>query len=69
MSHYFVTGTDTEVGKTLISCALLLHLRKTHPRVVVAPPTRIGGSESVSKHMRARGYASAFSAAALSPSE
>ena len=32
---YFVTGTDTEVGKTLVSAALLLKLRETHARVVV----------------------------------
>lgn len=42
MSHYFVTGTDTEVGKTLISCALLRHLRKTHPRVVGMKPVAAG---------------------------
>ncbi len=39
---YFVTGTDTEVGKTLISCALLLHLRKTHARVVGMKPVAAG---------------------------
>ncbi len=42
MSSYFITGTDTEVGKTLISCALLLHLRKTHPRVVGMKPVAAG---------------------------
>lgn len=39
---YFVTGTDTEVGKTLISCALLLHLRKRHARVVGMKPVAAG---------------------------
>jgi dethiobiotin synthetase len=39
---YFITGTDTEVGKTLISCALLLHLRQTHPRVVGMKPVAAG---------------------------
>lgn len=39
---YFVTGTDTEVGKTLVSCALLLHLRKTHARVVGMKPVAAG---------------------------
>ena len=39
---YFVTGTDTEVGKTLVSCALLLHLRKTHLRVVGMKPVAAG---------------------------
>jgi dethiobiotin synthetase len=42
MSRYFVTGTDTEVGKTLISCALLLHLRKSHARVVGMKPVAAG---------------------------
>ena len=41
-THYFVTGTDTEVGKTLVSCALLLHLRKTHARVVGMKPVAAG---------------------------
>ncbi len=39
---YFVTGTDTEVGKTLVSSALLLHLRKTHARVVGMKPVAAG---------------------------
>jgi dethiobiotin synthetase len=38
----FVTGTDTEVGKTLISSALLLHLRKRHARVVGMKPVAAG---------------------------
>jgi len=39
---YFVTGTDTEVGKTLVSCALLLHLRTQHRRVVGMKPVAAG---------------------------
>ena len=39
---YFVTGTDTEVGKTLVSCALLLHLRRQHKRVVGMKPVAAG---------------------------
>lgn len=39
---YFVTGTDTEVGKTLVSCALLLHLREKHTRVVGMKPVAAG---------------------------
>ena len=38
----FVTGTDTGVGKTLVSCALLLHLRKRHARVVGMKPVAAG---------------------------
>ena len=39
---FFVTGTDTEVGKTLVSCALLHHLRRTHSRVVGMKPVAAG---------------------------
>ncbi|MBX3620963.1 MAG: dethiobiotin synthase [Rhizobacter sp.] len=39
---WFVTGTDTEVGKTLVSCGLLLHLRKRHARVVGMKPVAAG---------------------------
>ena len=39
---YFVTGTDTEVGKTLVSCAFVHHLRKTHARVVGMKPVAAG---------------------------
>jgi dethiobiotin synthetase len=39
---YFVTGTDTEVGKTLISCALVLHLKKHHRRVIGMKPVAAG---------------------------
>jgi dethiobiotin synthetase len=39
---YFITGTDTEVGKTLISCALLLRLRQQHERVVGMKPVAAG---------------------------
>jgi dethiobiotin synthetase len=38
----FVTGTDTEVGKTLVSTSLLLHLRTHHARVVGMKPVAAG---------------------------
>lgn len=38
----FVTGTDTEVGKTLVSSALLLHLRTRFARVVGMKPVAAG---------------------------
>lgn len=41
-TSYFVTGTDTGVGKTLISCALLLALRKQHAKVVGMKPVAAG---------------------------
>lgn len=39
---FFVTGTDTEVGKTLVSCALVHHLRRTHARVAGMKPVAAG---------------------------
>ncbi len=43
MSAYFITGTDTGVGKTRVSCALLHALRQAgHPRVVGMMPVAAG---------------------------
>ncbi len=39
---WFVTGTDTEIGKTLASCALLHALRARAQRVVGAKPVAAG---------------------------
>ncbi|MHB9051882.1 MAG: dethiobiotin synthase [Thiomonas delicata] len=39
---WFVTGTDTEIGKTLVACALLHKLREKYPRVVGAKPVAAG---------------------------
>ncbi|MEY4565001.1 MAG: hypothetical protein RLZZ618_4278 [Pseudomonadota bacterium] len=39
---YFITGTDTDVGKTLVSSALLLHLRTHHARVAGMKPVAAG---------------------------
>ena len=41
----FVTGTDTGVGKSLVSAALLLTLAKHYPRVVGMKPVAAGTSE------------------------
>ncbi len=43
---YFVTGTDTDVGKTLVSCALLHHLRRNHARVVGMKPVAAGSVDT-----------------------
>lgn len=40
---WFVTGTDTGVGKTLVSAALLHALAKRHARVVGMKPVAAGG--------------------------
>ena len=42
MSFYFVTGTDTGVGKTLVSAALLHALAHRHQRVVGMKPVAAG---------------------------
>ena len=42
MNSYFVTGTDTGVGKTLVSAALLHTLAARHPRVVGMKPVAAG---------------------------
>jgi dethiobiotin synthetase len=40
--HYFIAGTDTEIGKTLISCALLLALAQRGARAVGMKPVAAG---------------------------
>lgn len=42
MSAWFVTGTDTGVGKTLVATALLHRLRETHARVIGMKPVAAG---------------------------
>jgi dethiobiotin synthetase len=42
MTSYFVTGTDTGVGKTLVAAALLHALAKRYPRVVGMKPVAAG---------------------------
>lgn len=42
MNSYFVTGTDTGVGKTLVSAALLHALARRHERVVGMKPVAAG---------------------------
>lgn len=41
----FVTGTDTGVGKTLVSCALLHQLRRRHAAVVGMKPVAAGAEQ------------------------
>ncbi len=40
--HYFVTGTDTGVGKTLVSSLLLHHLRRTNRSAIYMKPVQTG---------------------------
>jgi dethiobiotin synthetase len=39
---YFITGTDTGVGKTFVSCALLRHLAQKYLKVVGMKPVAAG---------------------------
>lgn len=42
MTAWFITGTDTEVGKTLVASALVHRLRERHARVVGMKPIAAG---------------------------
>ena len=44
MSHYFVTGTDTDVGKTIVTALLVKHLQ-TQGSSTVFKPAQTGGTE------------------------
>ena len=46
MAGYFVTGTDTGVGKTLVSCALLHRLAQTGLSVIGMKPVAAGCVET-----------------------
>jgi len=45
-SGYFITGTDTEVGKTLVSGALILKLREQGKKVLGFKPVVAGTYQS-----------------------
>ena len=55
---WLVVGTDTEVGKTWVSCALLQRLAQHYPRVVGAKPIAAGleadGSNDDVRRLRAQ---------------
>ncbi len=42
MRRIFITGTDTEIGKTWVACALTRHLVSEHKRVAVMKPVAAG---------------------------
>ena len=41
-SHYFITGTDTEIGKTLVAGAMIFRLRQQYQRVAGFKPVAAG---------------------------
>jgi dethiobiotin synthetase len=42
MTAYFITGTDTEIGKTFVTCALMVALRNRGIRVAPMKPVAAG---------------------------
>jgi dethiobiotin synthetase len=42
----FITGTDTDCGKTVVACGLVTALRVRHPRVGVMKPVAAGAVET-----------------------
>jgi dethiobiotin synthetase len=51
----FVTGTDTSVGKTVVSCALVAALSGRGVRVGVMKPCETGGGDDAERLIRASG--------------
>lgn len=61
---YFITGTDTEVGKTLVTCALLHAARNQRLRAVGMKPVAAGtDSEGRNEDVERLNAASSFEAA------
>jgi len=57
MSAIFITGTDTNVGKTYVACALATALRAAGRRVSVAKPVETGVTDQPEDAKRLRGAA------------
>ena len=51
MTGFFVAGTDTEVGKTLVSGALILKLREQGKKVIGFKPVTAGTYQDNSGHI------------------
>jgi dethiobiotin synthetase len=62
---YFVTGTDTGVGKTLVSCALLAAARRRGLSCAVLKPAETGCSRSLDGQLLAEDAAKLAEAAGL----
>ena len=68
MAGFFITGTDTEVGKTVVACLLLRELAKSGLRVVGMKPVasgcvRLGSGELENEDVLAHAQASNVEAA------
>jgi len=55
MSGLFVTGTDTGVGKTVVSCALVAAFARRGRRVAVMKPCETGGGDDAQRLIAASG--------------
>lgn len=47
---WFVTGTDTGVGKSLVACALMFHLRGRYARIAGMKPVAAGSERAPDGH-------------------
>ena len=47
---WFVTGTDTGVGKSLVACALMFHLRARYARIAGMKPVAAGSERAPDGH-------------------
>lgn len=51
----FITGTDTGVGKTVLTCLLLTHLRDTGVKALAMKPFCSGGTEDLEAYRQIQG--------------
>jgi dethiobiotin synthetase len=51
----FITGTDTDAGKTYVSCSIVRGLKKLGVKVGVFKPAATGNREDVEKLIKAAG--------------
>jgi len=47
MPRYFIIGTDTDCGKTYVTCQLLKHLNQSHQQALAIKPIASGGSGDI----------------------
>ena len=47
---WFITGTDTGVGKSLVACALMFHLRARYARIAGMKPVAAGSMRAPDGH-------------------
>ncbi len=65
--HYFITGTDTDAGKTYVTCLLIQALRDSGRRAIGYKPLCCGGREDVVALHQASGSPEALTLDDLNP--